>query len=336
MRQALDHFEAKNLRGDPMLRHDGLVADMTREGEGGQYWILTGGGVVLFASSQVPVAERDVWNPLFQEVMGSLRILRDDQLLVEVASEVLSQLRKRHPEQEFAFDADTIRGRGQVVYLSNLCREIQAAPAGRDHLIQHFVNSLSQTANPSLGQETWQDARKAILPVLKPRNYVEREGPTQHMLTSEWLSDIVICYAIKSKQIFRFVTGWDVNRWETTEQILHEQAVTNLAALPWPRQLLGGRMKNEGRVILVETDDSLTSSRLLHPELHNLFCQALGSPFWAGIPCRNTLVLFSDRKALKSKIGRRLRQDHKASPYPITPTPFLVTRDGIAPSPTTA
>ena len=150
------------------------------------------------------------------------------------------------------------------------------------------------------------------------------------MLTSDWLSDIVICYAIKSKKLFRFVTDWDVNRWGITKEALHEQAVANLAALPWPHELLGARMKNEGRVIIVDTDDSLAASRLLHPELHKLFSSVLGSPFYAGIPCRNTLVLFSDRKALKARIGRRLRQDHKASPYPITPQPCLVTRDGIA------
>jgi hypothetical protein len=61
-----------------------------------------------------------------------------------------------------------------------------------------------------------------------------------------------------------------------------------------------------------------------------LISSALGSTFHAGIPCRDRLVLFSDRKALKVRIGRRLRQDYKASPYPITPQPFLVTRDDRA------
>jgi hypothetical protein len=59
----------------------------------------------------------------------------------------------------------------------------------------------------------------------------------------------------------------------------------------------------------------------------------LGSPFWAGIPCRDTLVLFSDRKALKQRIGRKLKKDHDASAYSITPRAFLVTRDGVAASP---
>jgi hypothetical protein len=43
--------------------------------------------------------------------------------------------------------------------------------------------------------------------------------------------------------------------------------------------------------------------------------------------------LFSDRRALKQRIGRKLKKDHDASAYSITPRPFLVTRDGIAPGP---
>ena len=83
-------------------------------------------------------------------------------------------------------------------------------------------------------------------------------------------------------------------------------------------------------MIVVDTNDSLASSRLLHPDLHKIFSSALGNPFWAGIPCRNRLVLFSDRKAWKQKMARRLKRDHDTSAYSITPHPFLVTRDGIA------
>jgi hypothetical protein len=64
-----------------------------------------------------------------------------------------------------------------------------------------------------------------------------------------------------------------------------------------------------------------------------VFSQALGSPFWAGIPDRSTLVLYSDRRTLKKRIARRLKKDHDTSAYPITPRPFLVTADGIAPGP---
>ena len=47
---------------------------------------------------------------------------------------------------------------------------------------------------------------------------------------------------------------------------------------------------------------------------------------------RDTLVVFSNRRSLKQRTGRRLLKDFQSSAYPITPNPFLVTPDGIAPS----
>lgn len=334
MKDALGKSGAGNPRPDPSLHHHALVADMTKEGEGGYYWIIAGGDVVLFASSQVPAAERDEWNPPFQKLMESLQITRDKELLMrQVANEVLRQLRERHPDQEFEFDEDNrIRGKGQMVFLSNVYREVQRSPERKDSIIKNFVKNLSRSAHADIGEETWEDAQPRILPVLKPRDYLDPEGPTQHLLTQEWLADVVICYVIKSKKFFRFVTGWDVDRWGTTAADLHQLAVQNLTKLPWPKQLIGAKVRDSGRVIVVDTEDGLASSRLLDPNLHRIFRDALGSPFWAGIPNRNTLVLFSDRRVLKQKIGRRLHKDCRSSAYSITSRPFLVTQDGVAPS----
>lgn len=334
MRQALRDTGAADLRRDPTLRHFGLVADMTKDGQGGHYWIVAGGDVILFASSQVPVAEREAWNPPFQQVMASLQITRDDQLLMrKIANEVLQLLRERMPDQEFEFDAENrIRGQDRVVYLGNLYRDVAASPDRREQIIKRFVDSLSKTSMEGMGYEPWDESRGRILPVLKPRNYLVPDTPTQHLHTMEWLADLVICYVIRNKKLLRFVTGWDLGRWGTDAQALHQLALENLARLPWPRKMMGALHKDSGRVIVVDADDSLASSRLLHPDLHRLFSGPLGSPFWAGIPDRNTLVVFSDRRSLRNRISKKLKKDHDASAYPITPQPFLVTRDGIAPA----
>jgi uncharacterized protein YtpQ (UPF0354 family) len=307
---------------------------MKKEGEGGHYWIVTGGDVILFASSQVPAAERQVWNPTFDQVMASLQITRDEELFRrKLTNEVLERLREKHPDQDFQLDEKGIRGKNRVVFLSNLHREIREAPDRRNELIKHFVDSLALSAELPMGQETWEEASPLIVPVLKPKDYIDSSGPTQHLLVTEWLADVIICYAIKTKEIFRFVTGWDANRWGTNGEAIHQLAIENLAGLPWPERLHGSSQGNEGRVIVVATNDSLASSRLLHPDLHRLFSGPLGSPFWAGIPDRNTLVVYSDRRRLKQRIERRLRKDHRASAYPVSPHPFLVTRDGITAGP---
>jgi uncharacterized protein YtpQ (UPF0354 family) len=338
MRQALQNTEAGDLRRDESLRHYGLVADTTKEGEGGHYWVVAGGDVVLFASTQVPAAERDEWNPLFAEVMRTLHITRDEHLFRrQVANDLLAELRRTHPEQDFKYDdsggaGEKIRGRDRVVYLSNILREVKAAPERREQIIQRFVEKIFKPETEQLGQEIWDEICGCVVPVLKPRDYLDRDGPTQHLLRRDWLDDVFICYVIRSKNLFRFVTGWDVDRWGLTADVVHEQALANLARLPWPRQMQGARMKDGGHVVVVDTDDNLASSRLLHPELHRLFSAQLGPTFCVGVPCRDRLVIYSNRRELKQRIGRRLKKDHDASAYPITPRAFLVTRDGIAPT----
>src|SRR6267154_4370109 len=147
MQQALEKSESANLRRDPTLRHYGLIADVTREGQGGNYWIVAGGDVVLFASSQVPIAERDDWNPPFAKLMASLQITRENELLLrQVANEVMAELKERHPDKEFEIEGNTIRGPDRVVYLSNIYREVKAAPARQSKIIKQFVATLSQPA----------------------------------------------------------------------------------------------------------------------------------------------------------------------------------------------
>jgi uncharacterized protein YtpQ (UPF0354 family) len=334
MSQALPQMEG-DVRHDPSLRHYGIKADVQTAGEGGHYWLIAGGDVVLFASTQLPAAERHIWNPTFERLLATLEITRDEELaLLRLGHEVLGLLRERHPEQDFQLDEKGIRGRNRVVFLSNLHREVRAAPARRGEIIQHFVQTLDQSLDLSLGQESWDDARARLLPVLKPRSYLDSHSANQHSLMSEWLADVVICYALRNRDIFRFVTTADAGRWQMDAQALHQVAVANLCRLAWPTKLEGSRQRDGGRLIVVVTGDGLAASRLLHPELHRVFSAALGSPFRAGIPDRDTLVLYSDRRRLAQRTERQLRKDYRTSGYSITPRPFLVTPDGIAPAPT--
>jgi uncharacterized protein YtpQ (UPF0354 family) len=331
--QAIPHMEGGNVRRDPTLRHYAVKADVHKQGEGGHYWLVAGGDVVLFASSQVPAAERDIWNPPFERLMASLEITRDEELaLRQLSNEVLVLLRERHPEEEFRLDEKGIRGRNRVVFLSNLHREIREAPARRVQIIEHFVKGLGQSIGLPLGEETWEDAQARVLPILKPRSYLDSDSANRSLLATEWLANVVICYALRSKDIFRFVTGWDVGRWQTDAQTLYDVAIANLCRLAWPKKLEGARQPHGGRVIVVMTSDGLASSRLLHPDLHRMFSGPLGSPFRAGIPDRDTLVVYTDRHRIRQQTERQLRKDHRKSGYPITPRPFLVTPDGIAPA----
>ena len=334
LKQVLPDMEGGNVRIDSTLRHYGVKADSNKDGDGGNFWLIAGGDVVLFASSQVPVAERHVWNPPFEQLMASLEITRDEELaLRQLTNEVLAMLRQHHPEQDYQHDEKGIRGRNRVVFLSNLLREVRGASATRRvEIIEHFVKSLGESMDLPMGQESWEDAQTRLLPILKPRSYLASDTASRHTLVNEWLGDVVICYALRSKDVFRFVTTADADRWHTNAEDVHEVAIANLCELAWPEKMEGSSERDGSRLILIMPRDGLASSRLLHPDLHKLFSGPLGSPFRAGIPDRDTLVVYSDRRHLRQQTERQLRKDFRTSSYPITPKPFLVTPDGIAPA----
>ena len=331
--QVLPEGEADAVRRDTTLRHYGVKADMKKEGEGGHFWLIAGGDVVLFASSQVPEAERHIWNPTFEHLLTTLEITRDEELaLRQLTNEVLALLRQRYPDEDFQHDEKGIRGSGRVVYLSNLHREVRAAPERRAKIIQHFVQRLGDSMKLPMGQESWEDARGRLIPILKPRSYLDSDSASRHSLATEWLANVVICYALRSKHIFRYVTTWDADRWKKDPEELHEVAIANLGRLDWPTRLEGVLQRDGGRLIMIVTDDGLASSRLLHPDLHRMFSGPLGSPFRAGIPDRDTLIVYSDRERLRKRTERQLLKDYRTSSYQITPRPVLVTPDGIAPA----
>jgi uncharacterized protein YtpQ (UPF0354 family) len=331
--QALEQASVTNIRRDPSLRHHALKADVLRDGEGGHHWLLAGGDLVLLATSQVPVAERETWSAPFERLMASLRITRENEhLRQKVGDEVLQRLKAARPDQEYQFDEKGIRGRDHVVYLDNVFREVRADPERRETIIHRFVEGVTASAHAMLGHEAWDDVCQRILPVLKPIAYIKEDGPTKHVFATDWLPETVICYVINGDKSFRFITGWDLNRWGVDEDRLRATATENLSRLPWPKKMEGSRLPDGSRIILVCTDDSFSASRLLHPDFHHYFSQALGSPFLAGVPDRDTLVTFSNRRELRKRIGQQVRKDHDRAAYPITRRLFLVTRDGVAPA----
>ena len=107
----------------------------------------------------------------------------------ELTDEVLVHLQERHPEEHFRLDDKGIRGDNRVVYLSNLHRDIRAAPARRSEIIRHFVRSLGDPMDPSIVHGSWSEAQDRLLPILKPRSYVGTEAVGKGLLINEWLDD---------------------------------------------------------------------------------------------------------------------------------------------------
>lgn len=329
--QAMGAGQFTGIRPDRSLRHFGLRADSTAPESAGCYWLVTGGDVVLFASTQIPVGERDVWADPFDRVMASVRINRDDELCaLRVTNALLRRLRECLPGQAWEWDGRGIRGRDRAISPASLIQQVRAAPDRQTELIDRFVGGLIVSGDDAPGAEWLEDVREAILPVLKPAGYVRPDGSTAHLVHRAWLADVIVCYSIHGAKTLRFISRTDLRRWGLDDQGLHDLAMANLQRLPLPACPEAPGDPRD-RVVMLSAADSLDAVRLLDRRLHDQVAPLLGSPFYAGVPERDSLVLFpsGDREAPERFRGA-LRDQFERAPYPISPQVFIVTRDGVA------
>ncbi len=334
--QAVGGAQVAHIREDLSLRHFALKGDSTAPEQGGHFWLVAGGDILLLASTQFPPGEHEAWVGPFDRLMASLHIARQDELFaLRVTNALLERLRRQFPAHGYAYDGGAIRDGDHVISPGSVVRQVQLAPHRQSEIIEHFIAGLLFAGDDAPAADRLSTVRDLILPILKPAAYVRSDGPTASMLCRPWLGELIICYAIRGAKTLRFILERDRERWGTDGQALHDLARANLGRLPWPERLEGSGPAaagpRGGRMVMVASGDGLDATRLLDPRLHGLLAPILGSPFLAGAPDRDTLVLFSTRdRKLIAHIAKKLREDYARAAYPISPHPFRVSADGIA------
>ena len=172
----MPQMDAGEFERDSTMKQFAMKAKIKKENEGGYYWLVAAGDVVLFASTQVPEAETETWNPPFQRVMSSLLVTRDQELFYrKLSDEVLERLRKKDPDEEFELDEKGIRGKHQLVYLSNLHREIKELVT--EHVV---VPASSGYAGRPLGETRMRTRTGAsAVALVRDRHVIASPGPEQ-------------------------------------------------------------------------------------------------------------------------------------------------------------
>lgn len=330
---ALGQLQWACLREDRSLLHFALKADSTGPANnGGCYWLVAGGDVVLFASTQVPTVEREHWSAAFDLLMASLEITRGDELFaLRVTDALLERLGARFPARDFARDeAGRIRSGEWLISPANLIRGIRRAPARRDELIDEFIRGLVATGDDAPAAAHLEAVGELILPLPKPAGYLGGDSLAAHAVRRPWLGAVVICYVIRGARTFRLILEPDLARWGADREALHRLALANLRRLPMP-ELPAASDESGGRLIVLSGRDHLDAARLLDPRLHDVVAPVLGSPFGAGVPDRDTLVLFpAADPILRSRLSGTLRSQFHQAAYPVSPEVFAVSPSGVA------
>ncbi len=251
---------------------------------------------------------------------------------------VLAVLQEAYPERGFeAGEVDDLIVCGDEQFgLSNLyakCSDFQADdPEFKQFIAEHFGKMIKlveqHTRNDS---PAWSVVKDRLRPQFMPARFAE-QAPLVHLPVGEAASDadVLIGIVLDSEAGYSYVRQEDAALWGRTAEELLESAVANLNDAS--RQLPMAMFPEPNLAIVIETKDGYDAARLLLPGLRRFAAEKLGEPFFAGIPNRDFLIMWSQdadegfQTFCRQKIGEDFgEQDHPLSPRILVATAEAVT-----------
>lgn len=300
--------------------------------------------LVVIISTHCPSNEQHIYQPIFERMLSSLRIERGNYgRLAALRSQLMKELRRLAPETNCQAVQDHITFGQMHIFVENLLSEIDQQPDRRTELIDHFVQTALQFANnpPQPGHETWDDVKSSLFPMIRPDAILHAaqiaagpnaadSGQLQQVVATPWLANLVTCYAIDSPQTLRFILHADLERWEVTQSQLHQQAMQNLQQFT-NTEIVGVPSPKGGLMVGLPSlgPRTVRSAWILHPQLHQLIRSQFRGRILAGIPNRDTIVLFAANCHDRRMLLQKLRDDFRTSHHSISDRLFEITPDGI-------
>ncbi|HEY2733372.1 MAG TPA: hypothetical protein VGI70_05280, partial [Polyangiales bacterium] len=247
-----------------------------------------------------------------------------------VVNELLAQLADRsslrvvqHFDRKLWLDLEGARIELDLERIIEVARGESAALLS--HAVSRLCASLTHASTPLL---SWETARPQLFPRLVGRKFVDGlpESNDLHLLPlgSEVWETLVLRYRERA----RYVRRVEVETWSKDGASAKAQALHNLAR-SYERARFLQHTTEDGPIVIAESRDGLDAARLLLPGLHEVLAPALGSPFIAAIPHRDTLLACpTEPAALVRELERRVDAAVRAAPHAIARTLWLVTGPG--------
>jgi hypothetical protein len=217
--------------------------------------------------------------------------------------------------------------------LGNLYARYQlAGVAGaelKDFVCGHFGN-LVDVAPPPEGKPLapWREARRRLRPQLMPESFTNRL-PLVHF---PFHAGLAIGVVLDEPKRYAYVRREDLAAWHKTAEQVYQRALDNLDEAM--RDVKIHASHQPARVLAIETRDGYDAARILLPSLRVQAVEFLGQPFFAGLPNRDFLILWSRRcsPGFHQAICRQLEADAERQSHPLAAVPFEVTVNSIRPA----
>lgn len=250
------------------------------------------------------------------------------------AERVLALARKKFPLLDCRPEADfQLRLGDSRINLFNFYRSYLNAPEQFESIVLPALTTVVQVQE--WGSEQTQpelDAiRDRIMPMLYPIEVWKERFP--QFVGTPWVGGLAILYVVDERQAYWYVREELRDKWELTEDSLHDLALANLERYfeERPMEFTLAGSEDGPRLLVPSRPDAYNSARLLSGRFHSKLREVLGPTFAVGLPSRDFLVAINlDSPEAVEEVRQRVEDDFRQMDHPLSDKLLLVTRDGVA------
>lgn len=217
----------------------------------------------------------------------------------------------------------------RVVSLDDLYRATLHASDDPIALIEQFLDAMQNVRTLERTPLPFDVASTHIMPRIHNPTIFHGTRP-ELLVHQSFVNDTIILYVIELNGVTTPITTEQLVRWGVDLDTIDELARRNLASYRpnLEMQLFQGE---QGAAAMFNIGDGYDASRLLLDRLYNQLAEEFEGNFLVAIPTRDVFIAFPrHRDEFVSRLARRVEQDYRHLPYPITANLFLVTLDGVA------
>ena len=203
---------------------------------------------------------------------------------------------------------------------------VEDDPDSRDEIVDEVVADTQERFETGIGELSFEDARKDLMPLLKAGFQIRRFG--FDAAETEQPAGLATVYAVDAGDSFTIVQPEDVERWGTTIEEIDGIALDNLL-----------RQTNEDEPLLCEpsgnqslcgwaSDDGYDATRMIVPELRRQIQREYGNePVAYAVPEEHIYVALPLNTLRRAGIERpfrlKLQRDFQMSEDPLSPEVFV-------------
>jgi hypothetical protein len=250
----------------------------------------------------------------------------------EAFGEQVARILNRHfPDRqiELAGPMDLILN-GRHLGLENLYRMVQYEPHRGLEIVENYLERLLEGDALADAPLPLTVAKSRIMPRIQP-DTVFQHLDREQVAHSPYVNGTVIVYVLDMPQMTVSITIEQLLRWGLDVEDVDQISRENLGRYAPDLEIQLVDSNEGGRAAIVSRQDGYDAARLLLATLYERLAPELSGDFLVAAPARDMfLALSRSPNAFVERIHRRVEQDYRRLPYPITDHFFVVTRDGVA------